>query len=473
MEQTTYDFGMIGLGVMGRNFLLNIADHGFAVSGYDNDPEKVAALDKEGSEHPAKGFNTVEDFVANLAVPRKIMLLVPAGKIVDAVIEELLPLLDTNDLIIDGGNSYFADTDRRMKYLADKKINFLGIGVSGGEKGARFGPSLMPGGKKEAYEIVRPMLEAAAAKVNDEPCVAYLGTGSAGHYVKMVHNGIEYGIMQLIAEAYDLLKRGLGLDNQEIHKVFEKWNAGELQSFLVEITADIFKQPDMELGEGFLVDKILDKAKQKGTGKWTSQSAMDMGVPIPTIDMAVSMRFISALKDERTAAAEMLVSETKENKEDKKLVEAEIGNALHFAMIITYAQGLALLKEATKEFNYGLDLAEVAKIWRGGCIIRAKLLEDITAAFRHNHDLPNLMMDDHLSKVLLQQYLDAVEVNKLGLQMSIPVPAMATAIGYFDAYRSKRLPSNLTQAQRDYFGAHTYERTDKEGIFHTEWNQSS
>lgn len=471
MEQTQYDFGMIGLGVMGRNFLLNIADHGFSVAGYDLDPEKAKALESEGKNQSVKGFNTLEDFISSLASPKKIMLLVPAGDPVDAVIKALLPYLQTGDLIIDGGNSFFADTDRRTRDLAEKNILFLGIGVSGGEKGARFGPSLMPGGNKEAYEIVRPILEAAAAKVQDEPCVAFLGAGSAGHYVKMVHNGIEYGLMQLIAEAYDLMKRGMNLSNQEIHEVFTNWNEGELQSFLIEITADIFKQPDMEGGEGFLVDKILDKAKQKGTGKWTSQSAMDLGVPIPTIDVAVSMRFISALKEERKKASSALVSENGEISDDRKLIVGEIRNALHFATIITYAQGLAMLREASREYNFGIDLAEVAKIWRGGCIIRAKLLEDIMVAFRHQPALPNLMMDDHLAKVLLQQHLDAVEVVKISLQQGIPVPGLASAITYFDAYRSERLPSNLTQAQRDYFGAHTYERVDKEGTFHTEWNQ--
>lgn len=471
MEQTQYDFGMIGLGVMGRNFLLNIADHGFSVAGYDLDPEKAKALESEGGNLSVKGFNDLQGFINHLASPKKIMLLVPAGDPVDAVINLLLPHLKPGDLIIDGGNSFFVDTDRRTKELSEKNILFLGVGVSGGEKGARFGPSLMPGGNKEAYEIIRPILEAAAAKVQNEPCVTYLGTGSAGHYVKMVHNGIEYGLMQLIAEAYDMMKRGIGLSNQEIHRVFKSWNEGELQSFLIEITADIFKQPDIEGGEGFLVDKILDSAKQKGTGKWTSQSAMDLGVPIPTIDAAVSMRFISALKKERIKSAEVLVNENSTMEIDQKLVEGEIRNALHFATIITYAQGLAMLKEASGEYGFGIDLAEVAKIWRGGCIIRARLLEDIMVAFRHQPDLSNLMMDDHLAKVLLQQHLDAVEVAKLSLQQGIPVPGLTSAIAYFDAYRSERLPSNLTQAQRDYFGAHTYERIDKEGTFHTEWNQ--
>nr|WKN36744.1 NADP-dependent phosphogluconate dehydrogenase [Tunicatimonas sp. TK19036] len=470
METQHYDFGMVGLGVMGRNFLLNIADSGFSVIGLDKDDAKAAALEEEGSEN-VKGATTPEDFVNALKKPRKIMMLVPAGPIVDSVIEELTPLLEEGDVLIDGGNSHFTDTDRRIEELKAKNINYLGIGVSGGEEGARKGPSLMPGGMKEAYEIVRPMLEAAAAKVNGEPCVTYLGSSSAGNFVKMVHNGIEYGLMELIAEVYDLMKRSMDLSNEEIHKTFAEWNAGELQSFLVEITADIFKEPDTKVGEGFLVDKILDKAKQKGTGKWTSQVAMDLGIPIPVIDAAVTSRFLSALKGEREQAAEILVNEQQELKAEKKFLVGELRNALHFATIVTYAQGMALLKESSTEFNYGLNLADVAKIWRGGCIIRAKLLEDIMASYHHQPDLVNLMLDDHIAKVLLQLHLDAVEIAKLGLDQGVPMPALNAALAYFDAYRSKRLPSNLTQAQRDFFGAHTYERIDAEGTFHTEWNK--
>ena len=460
---------MIGLGVMGSNFLLNVADHGFTAVGYDKDKEKAVALD-EASEGRIEGVTTVEKFIEELATPRKIMLLVPAGKVVDIVIDELVPHLDPGDVIIDGGNSHFTDTAARIERLKEKKIHFLGIGVSGGEEGARFGPSLMPGGNEEAYRIVQPILEAAAAKVNDDPCVTYLGRGAVGHFVKMVHNGIEYGIMQLTAEVYDLMKRGLHLDNEEIQRVFQEWDEGELQSFLVEITADIFKQPDEE-GDGLLIDKILDKAKQKGTGKWTSQVAMDLGVPIPTIDVSVTMRFLSALKDQRVAAAEEMTAETNDIDEDKKFVEGELHNALYFAIIVTYAQGLALLETASEEFGYELNLEDVARIWRGGCIIRAKLLEDIMVAYRHQPDLANLMLDDHLSKLLMQRHLDAREIVKLGVENGIPVPALASSLTYFDAYRSARLPSNLTQAQRDFFGAHTYERIDKEGIFHTKWKE--
>ncbi|MEQ9443114.1 MAG: NADP-dependent phosphogluconate dehydrogenase [Cyclobacteriaceae bacterium] len=470
METEHYDFGMVGLGVMGRNFLLNIADSGFSVIGLDKDDAKAKALEQEGSDN-VKGATTPEDFVKALKKPRKIMMLVPAGAIVDAVIEELTPLLDDGDVLIDGGNSLFTDTNRRIEELKTKNINYLGIGVSGGEEGARRGPSLMPGGSKEAYEIVRPMLEAAAAKVNGEPCVTYLGSTSAGNFVKMVHNGIEYGLMELIAEAYDLMKRGMEISNEEIHKAFAEWNEGELQSFLIEITADIFKEPDAKGGEGFLVDKILDKAKQKGTGKWTSQVAMDLGIPIPVIDAAVTSRFLSALKGEREVASEILMHDHQEIKEEKKFLMGELRNAVYFATIVTYAQGMALLKESSTEFNYGLNLADVAKIWRGGCIIRARLLEDIMASYHHQPELTNLMLDDHISKLLLQLHLDAIEVAKLGLEQGVPMPALNAALAYFDAYRSKQLPSNLTQAQRDYFGAHTYERIDAEGTFHTEWNK--
>ncbi|MEM9834101.1 MAG: NADP-dependent phosphogluconate dehydrogenase [Bacteroidota bacterium] len=471
METQQYDFGMVGLGVMGRNFLLNVADSGFSVIGLDKDDSKATALEEEGNAN-VKGATEPGEFVKALKTPRKIMMLVPAGPIVDSVIEELLPLLDDGDVLIDGGNSHFTDTNRRMEALQDKKINYLGIGVSGGEEGARHGPSLMPGGSKEAYEIVRPIFEAAAAKVNGEPCVTYLGTTSAGNFVKMVHNGIEYGLMQLIAEIYDMMKRGMALSNEEIHHAFSEWNDGELQSFLVEITADIFKEPDIKAGEGFLVDKILDKAKQKGTGKWTSQVAMDLGIPIPVIDAAVTSRYLSALKDERQQAAKVLVHENAPVNDDKKFLKGELRNALYFATIVSYAQGMALLKESSAEFDYGLNLADVAKIWRGGCIIRAKLLEDIMASYHHQADLTNLMLDDHISKMLLQLHLDAVEIAKLGLEQGIPMPGLNAALAYFDSYRSARLPSNLTQAQRDYFGAHTYERIDEPGTFHTEWNQS-
>ena len=470
MKQTQYDFGMIGLGVMGRNFLLNIADQGFSVLGYDKDPEKGKALENEATaDRNVKGTATLEEFIDLLHKPRKFMLLVPAGAPVDAVINEVLPHLDKGDVIIDGGNSYFADTDRRAEALEAKGINYLGIGVSGGEKGARFGPSLMPGGQKEAYEKVKPIFEAAAAKVNGEPCVTYLGPKSAGNYVKMVHNGIEYGMMQLISEAYDLMKRGLGLQNDQLHQIFARWNQSELQSFLIEITAAIFAQKDDRI-EGILVDSILDKAKQKGTGKWTSQHAFDLGIPLSVIDSAVTMRYLSALKHERIKAAEKFPAAKITFSGDQEKFVHQLENALYFGFITAYAQGMALLKAASDEMNYNLNLSDVARIWRGGCIIRSGLLEPIRSAYAKQPDLPNLFMDDYFSKEISKRETDTRTVIKFAVENGIPAAALMASLAYFDAYRSKRLPSNLIQAQRDNFGAHTYERIDVEGIFHTLWN---
>ena len=468
MEHEQCEFGMVGLGVMGSNFLLNVADSGFKVVGYDKDAKKAKAL-HEASDGRVEGVTTPEEFIQRLATPRRIMMLVPAGAIVDAVIEELIPHLEPGDMLIDGGNSHYTDTDRRMQKLEGEEIHYLGVGVSGGEEGARRGPSLMPGGHQEAYELVRPMLEAAAAKVNDEPCVAYLGVKSAGHFVKMVHNGIEYGIMQLTAEAYDFMKRGMRLGNEDIQRLFDEWNQGELQSFLMEITADIFREKDEKTGDGLLVDHILDKAKQKGTGKWTSQVAMDLGIPIPTIDVSVTMRFMSALKDQRVAACKDLDLGNLDVNEDRLNTEKELHNALYFAIVVTYAQGLALLEAASEEFDYGINLEDVARIWRGGCIIRASFLEDIMKAYRDQPDLANLILDEQIANVMKERHADTRKVVSLGLEQGIPVPAFASSLTYFDSYRSERLPSNLTQAQRDYFGAHTYERIDEEGTFHTEW----
>lgn len=469
MSQEQYDFGMIGLGVMGRNFLLNVADNGFSAIGLDLDQEKTQALETEAEGRTIKGTTDMATFVSLLKKPRRIMLLVPAGKVVDAVSNDLLPHLDRGDLIIDGGNSHFPDTDRRIPDFAEKGIHFLGVGVSGGAKGARFGPSIMPGGNQEAYEIVRPVLEAVAAKVNGEPCVAYMGGSSAGHYVKMVHNGIEYGMMQLIAEAYDLLQGIAGLSNEELHLVFDKWNKGRLRSFLIEITAAIFAQPD-ELGEGSLVDKILDKAKQKGTGKWTSQNAMDLGIPLPTIDAAVTMRGLSALKKERVALGDKYPHYTPEDDsvEVEEVIE-QVEEALYFAFIMTYAQGLALLADASVEHNYDLNLAEIAKIWRGGCIIRADMLELIRQAYASEPELINIIGSEVFRKAITDTQTGARKAIKMGIDRAIPTMALSAALSYFDAYRDERLPLNLVQAQRDHFGSHTYERTDREGIFHTDW----
>ncbi|MFS4468069.1 NADP-dependent phosphogluconate dehydrogenase [Maribacter sp. 2210JD10-5] len=466
----TYDFGLVGLGVMGRNFILNVADNDFTAYGNDLDEEKVKALIEEGGNPKKVNATTdAETFVKNLSLPRKIMLLVPAGKIVDAVIENLLPLLDEGDIIIDGGNSFFTDTDRREAYLSGKGVNFFGAGVSGGAKGARLGPSIMPGGNREAYQHVKPIFEAVSAKYKGEPCVAYLGPKSAGNYVKMVHNGIEYGLMQLTSEIYDVLKKGGDFSNDELHATYAKWNEGRLQSFLVEITSEIFEQED-NLGEGRLVDKILDKAKQKGTGKWTSQNAMDLGIPVPSIDIAVSMRELSALKEERIKADELYDRPTVV-KMDKAKLEKLAENALYFSFIITYTQGLHQLADASKEYGYDLDISEIAKIWRAGCIIRAGLLADITDAFKKNSNLPNLLLSPtFVNKV--QETVDAARVLvSYGATNGIPLPGLSNSLTYFDAYTSSRLPLNVIQAQRDYFGSHTYERLDREGIFHTEWEE--
>ena len=466
MQQSLYEFGMVGLGVMGRNFLLNVADRGYSVIGMDRDADKAQALEQEAGTSRAKGTTSPEEFVSLLQKPRAIMLLVPAGPIVDAVIKDLLPLLEADDLIIDGGNSHFADTDRRLREVGEKGIRFLGVGVSGGAEGARRGPSIMPGGSRSAYEVVAPILEKVAAKVGDDPCVDFMGRGSAGHYVKMVHNGIEYGLMQLIAEAYDLLRRVGGLSNPQLADCFAQWNQGPLQSFLVEITAEIFRQKD-EFGEGQLIDQILDKAKQKGTGKWTSQNAMDHGIPVPTIDAAVTMRELSALKAQRQAVAPNL-SVNSSVAAPEHFTE-RVHDALLFATIISYAQGLHLLQEASEEHQYELQLEAIARIWRGGCIIRAALLEDIRKAYDAQAALYYLLAPRVLAPSLLQ-FLDATRQGvKTAIDAGLPCLALSSALSYFDAFRQERLPLNLTQAQRDHFGSHTYERVDRGGIFHTNW----
>ena len=471
MKNATFDFGLIGLGVMGRNFILNVADHNFKAFGYDLDQEKVAALKAEGNPAQVDATSDITTFTQSLRSPRKIMLLVPAGKIVDQVIESLLPYLEKDDIIIDGGNSFFTDTDRREAYLQEKGIHFFGSGVSGGAKGARKGPSIMPGGNKDAYQHVKPIFEAVSAKYKGEPCVAYLGPKSAGNYVKMVHNGIEYSMMQLTSEIYDLLKKSVGLSNLELHEVYSKWNSGRLQSFLVEITAEIFNQKD-DLTNGDLVDYILDKAKQKGTGKWTSQNAMDLGIPVPTIDMAVSMREISALKEERIIA-DQLYNRPDPAPIEKQEIISKAEQALYFSFIISYAQGLHQLADASREYGYELDLSVIAKIWREGCIIRAGLLADIAEAYTENPDLKNLLLSPAFVEKV-QETLPAVrDLASYAAKSGIPVPGLLSALSYFDSYTSSKLPLNLIQAQRDHFGSHTYERSDREGIFHTEWGDTS
>ena len=464
-----YDFGMVGLGVMGSNLLYNIADHGFSVIGFDLNSEKAKNLEKEATPNTdVKGVSVIKDFISQLNTPRKIMLLVPAGKPVDDVIENLLPHLSKGDIIIDGGNSHYVDTVRRLKYLADQEFHFMGMGVSGGEEGARKGPSIMPGGDVEAFKVVQPILEAVAAKVNGEACTAYMGKDAAGHYVKMVHNGIEYAIMQLISEVYDLMHRGLGLSNEEMHQIFHQWNQEELNSFLIEITADIFKQKDVETGKE-LLDVILDKAGAKGTGKWTSQDAMDRGVSIPTIDIAVSLRTLSAYKEQRINASKIYNKTHSSLETDSSKFINELKEALFCAIIISYAQGLSLLVKASEELSMGIPLKDVVKIWRGGCIIRSTLLETFYEAYSAKTDLENILLDENIASLLISRIDSLREVVSAAAKSSIPAGALQTALAYFDAYTSERMSTNMIQAQRDYFGAHTYQRVDREGTFHTEW----
>jgi len=469
--QQRYEIGMVGLGVMGRNLLLNMADHGFSVAGYDKDPGKVEALRKESADRDICAAENIHDFIGLLRPPRALIMLVPAGAPVDSVIEDLLPHLDKSDLIIDAGNSYFKDTNLRARNLAAKGIQFLGVGVSGGEDGARHGPSIMPGGPKEAYERVRPVFEAAAAKVNGDPCVTWLGPGSAGHYVKIVHNGIEYAVMQLLAETYDLMKRGLGMNDDELHEAYSLWNKGELNGYLVEITSHIFSKQDERTGKR-LIDEILDVAKQKGTGMWTSQSAMELQVPIPTIDLAVAMRDLSVFAKEREQARGMYPRTRQPFNSNRDTFLTQLRRALYAAMIITYAQGMALLAVASEKYEFHLSLEAVARIWRGGCIIRAALLEDVCAAFRARRDLPNLLLDSNLSRKVMEHQECLRHVVCQAAESGLPAPGLMVSLGYLDAYRSVWLPANLIQAQRDYFGAHTYERTDAKGTFHTEWEKN-
>lgn len=470
-EQISCDIGMIGLGVMGRNLLLNMADHGFTVAGFDLDKDKVDSLRKEASERKVHGTTNLEDFINALQQPRAIMLLVPAGKPVDIVINELVPYLKNGDLIIDAGNSHFTDTDKRMKELQAKGIQFLGVGISGGEEGARHGPSIMPGGAKDAYEKVRPILEAVAAKVDSDPCVTYLGTGSVGHYVKMVHNGIEYGIMQLIAETYDLMKRGLGLNNTQLSAVYAEWNNTESESYLLEITSRIFRKKDEKTGKQ-LIDEILAVAKQNGTGMWTSESSMELQLPVPAIDIAVTLRDLSVFIKEREQANTLYQRPIKPFTMDQAIFINQLKEAFYTAMIIVYAQGLALLTVASEQYSYHLNLESVAKIWRGGCIIRAKLLEDICLAYRKNKNLPNLLLDQDLSQKIMARQESLRQVVIQAVNAGIPAPALTSTLNYFDVMRSAWIPANLIQAQRDYFGSHTYERTDEKGSFHTEWEKT-
>ncbi|MNK47427.1 6-phosphogluconate dehydrogenase, NADP(+)-dependent, decarboxylating [compost metagenome] len=465
-----YNYGVIGLGVMGRNLLYNIADNGFSTAGFDLDDQKVNELHNGATPGTqVKGTASLEDFVASLETPKKIILMVPAGKPVDAVLENIVPLLSPKDIVVDAGNSYFKDTERRIADLASKNLHFMGMGVSGGEQGARRGPSIMPGGDLEAFTLLKPMLELISAKVNGEACTAYMGKGSAGNYVKMVHNGIEYAIMQLISEAYDLLRKGAKLNNDQLYEVFKKWNEGEMNSFLIEITRDIFKQKD-DLIDGFLVDQILDKAGAKGTGKWTSEQAMEIGVSIPTIDIAVTSRILSAYKDERIQASKLYIKDEVATPENIELFIKEVGDALYLATLISYAQGLALLVKASEEYGFEIPLKDVVKIWRGGCIIRSVLLEKFYTAYTENPNLSNILLNKEISEIIKSKVKPLRNTASFAVSNGIPSLGIQTALGYFDAYSTDTLPVNLIQAQRDYFGAHTYQRIDQEGVFHTFWN---
>ena len=472
----TYKIGVVGLGVMGANLARNIASKGFPVAGYDLDAAKTHAFAAGQSSGSSIGSADAPDkLMAVLERPRRVLMMVPAGPPVDSVIAHLRPHLEREDILIDGGNSFFRDTDRRADELASAGFRFVGMGVSGGEEGALRGPSMMPGGPREAWDALASILRAMAAKAEDgEPCVAYMGPRGAGHYVKMVHNGIEYGDMQLIAEVYDVLSRAAGMTAREIADVFSAWNDGELRSYLVEITARVLEHVDSETGKP-LVDLILDEAQQKGTGKWMSQNAFDVGVPIPTVNAAVEARLLSALKSERVAAAKVLpgptVAMAAPAVSRADLIDAT-RRALYAAKIISYAQGMALLRQASHEYKYDIDLAEVAKIWRAGCIIRAALLSDVRAAFSRNPALVNLLLDDSFSASLASGQQALRDVVRTAVSAGIPVPALSSSLAYYDSYRTARLPANLTQGQRDFFGAHTYRRVDRDGVFHTDWTHA-
>ena len=468
MSSAEYDIGLIGLAVMGQNLVLNMEDHGYGVAVFNRTVSKVDPFLEANPGRKLLGAKSIEELCQNLKRPRRVMLMVKAGPPVDDFIDMVLPHLEAGDIIIDGGNSHFPDTIRRTKDLREKGIQFLGTGVSGGEEGARFGPSIMPGGAPEAWPHVKDIFQSIAAKVgDDEPCCDWVGDDGAGHYVKMVHNGIEYGDMQLICEAYFLMKESLGMSADEMHKVFAEWNKGELDSYLIEITRDILARKDDD-GEP-LVEKILDTAGQKGTGVWTSQSALDLGIPAPTIVEAVLARAISAQKDERVAASKVLGGPSATFEGDRASFLEAIHDALYCSKICSYAQGLALIGAAANEYSWNIDFGKVALMWRGGCIIRARFLERIRDAYAQNGDLSNLLLDPFFKEAIDKGQERWREVVSTAVRLGIPTPAFSSALAYYDSYRRASLPANLLQAQRDYFGAHTYKRIDKEGVFHTEW----
>ena len=473
MTANQCDIGLIGLAVMGENLVLNMESKGFAVAVFNRTWE----VTEKFANGKAKGKNiqptrTIEEFVGALKKPRKAMIMVKAGAPVDAVIGQLAPLLEKGDVIVDGGNSLFTDTQRRCKDLEGRGIHFVGCGVSGGEEGALKGPSLMPGGPRESWEIIEKIFRKIAAQVDGEPCCRYMGPDGAGHYVKMVHNGIEYGDMQLICEAYAILKDVVAMDDKELAETFTEWNKGELDSYLIDITSQIFRKKDPETGKP-LVDVILDKAGQKGTGMWTLQSAIAQSVVISTINAAVEARVISSRKDERVAASKILPQpKPKKFSGDRKQLIAAVRNALYASKIVSYAQGMELLGAASKQYNWNLNFGDIATIWRGGCIIRAKFLNCIVDAYNRNKDLHNLLLDPYFTDIIKNTQDNWRVAVSAAVEYGVAVPAFSASLAYFDSYRSARLPSNLLQAQRDFFGAHTYERVDKPGVFHTEWIES-
>ncbi|HEV2882314.1 MAG TPA: NADP-dependent phosphogluconate dehydrogenase [Pyrinomonadaceae bacterium] len=469
----TAKIGMIGLGVMGENLARNIERNGYSIAVWNREPKKVDEFVERLEGHEVIGAHTPEEFVKSLERPRKAILLVKAGDPVDWTVNQIKPFLEEGDIIIDGGNSYFMDTERREKSLKAEGLNFIGSGVSGGEKGALWGPSLMPGGDRAAYEQIRPIWEAIAAKVDDGACVTYIGPGGAGHFVKMVHNGIEYGDMQLIAEAYDLMRTVLGMSATEMADVFDEWNRGDLESFLIEITAQILRVKDEETGQP-LVDLVLDKAGQKGTGKWTSDIALDLGIVTPTIDAAVDTRNLSARKEERVEASKQIKGpERGQFSGDRREMIQAIHDALYASKICSYAQGMNLIRAGSEAYNWNIDLGECARIWKGGCIIRAQFLDKIKGAYQHRPDLPNLLLDPDFNAFVEQSQPNWRRAVATAIQSGVAVPGMSASIGYFDTYRTANLPLNLTQAQRDFFGSHTYERTDRPGQppVHTEWEE--
>lgn len=453
---------------MGHNLLLNIADHGFTVSGYDNDRDKVQSLRNNADKSKINYYSEINDFINSLRKPRAIILLVPAGAPVDAVILALSPFLQKNDLLIDSGNSYFKDTDLRSEKLKSQGILYMGMGISGGEEGARKGPSLMPGGSKESYERIRSVLESIAARVDEDPCVAYLGPSSSGHFVKMIHNGIEYAIMQLISETYAVMKLGLGFSDDQIEDTYNSWNTGELNSYLIEISGRIFGRPDDKTGKR-LVDEILDVSRQKGTGMWTSQAAMELQVPASVIDIAVSMRNLSVFEEDRKKADAIYKTRSFPVTDDPEKLITQLGKSLYVSMMIAYSQGFSLLKAASETYHYNYDLPTISRIWRGGCIIRSEMLNDILNAFRGNTSLENLLFDEQISDKIRNNHENLRQIISFASSRGIAIPGLMSALGYFDSLRSSWLPANLIQAQRDFFGGHTYERNDSKGTFHTEW----